>query len=374
MGKMKIAIDLLPMTKEIAGVGVYIKNLLKYFGEMHPEIEFHLFLEKDSKNNFKYDFDNYFYHEYELPTKVQRILFEQTIFIKELHKYHIDTLFVPSAVKPIFWNKHSIVVIHDMAHYKTKYKYTFIRTMYIRIMTQVSALTSNCIITVSRSSKKDILEQWNIKEDKIKVIYNGLDEDKVDSNKLTVGRSLLEKYQIIDKYLLFVGTIESGKNLLNTIKAFQMLREKQDCDFQLVIVGKKTEYYLELVEYLEKSKISRYVIFTGFVNDDELSTLYRYAEMFICVSWYEGFGLPILEAMVHQLPVLTSNISSMPEIVGNNGCIVSPNNVGEIYVNLKKIIESQEYRNYLIKEQNKQVHKFVWKEAATSTLSLILNC
>ncbi len=222
----------------------------------------------------------------------------------------------------------------------------------------------DAVIAVSWITKKDLLNHSKVSEDKIKVIYSGI-EDKfqlVDNALITKVR---QKYHITQDYLLFVGTLEPRKNLSRVIKAFLKLNHPT---LQLVIVGK-----YGWGQRLDSEKNQTNIISTGFVPDEELPALYSGAKIFLYPSLYEGFGFPILEAMACGCPVVSSNISSLKEIAQDNAKLINPYKTIEIILAIRQLLTQPELRKNYIEKGLKLAKTFSWQKTATQTLDLYQN-
>ncbi|MCJ7804906.1 glycosyltransferase family 4 protein, partial [Patescibacteria group bacterium] len=224
---------------------------------------------------------------------------------------------------------------------------------------------ADLVIAVSQSTQKDIIEILGIPEEKIKVVYEAAPEDlKAVKDKKKINQ-VKKKFKINGNYLLSVATLEPRKNLKRIIESFKMLKAK---DLKLVIVGKQG--WDDSLPKLNFKRQTSNVVFTGYISEEDKITLYSGAVCFVFPSLYEGFGLPILEAMKCGCPVLTSNISSMPEVAGHAGLLVDPLDVEEITRGLGEIINNQEKREDLINKGFTQVKKFSWEKAAQETLKV----
>jgi len=242
----------------------------------------------------------------------------------------------------------------------------------LKYVMKKGAEKANKIIAVSKSTKNDLIQLLRINQDKISVIYEACNLARYSYDRNTISNSdILKKYSIRKPYFLYVGEKRPHKNLKGLIKAFAIYKEEHDYqDTSLVLTGKKYSTYYDYMSTAENLGIKNNLIFTGFVSEEDLRTIYSEAEILLLVSFYEGFGIPILEAMECGIPVITSKVSSMPEVAGEAALLVDPNNVIGIAETMRSITSSKKIRDELIEKGFKRVKQFSWEKTAGKTLEV----
>ncbi len=349
---MKVAIDARMIN--MSGIGTYIQNLMQYGC-------YNIALGNDDEIS-------------EFASNINTINFSAPIYgikeqmkfpYKELKKLKPDVLHVPHYNIPIFYRGKMIVTIHDLTHliYPEFLPNKFAK-IYAKFMIWLALKKASKIITVSENTKNDILKMYKVNPEKIEVIYNGVGEEFIKKDKKEIGY-LYEKFGIPrnKKILLYVGNLKPHKNLERLLEAYSKINNiEETC---LVLVGKAFANYNKLEEKENNLKIKKYVIHTGMVAKEEIIDLYNLADIFIFPSLYEGFGLPVLEALACGTQVICSNTSSMPEVGGNVVEYIDPLNVEDIK---EKIEKSDKKSEDLI---NKQLSKFSWKKTYEKTWEVI---
>ena len=232
--------------------------------------------------------------------------------------------------------------------------------------TKQSIQKASQIVTISQSSKKDIVKTYKVDPKKITVCYPGYNQDRfyrID-DQLAIRR-VLNKYQIEGEYVLFIGTVQPRKNLKRLIQAFEKIE-----NLKLVVVGKihgegrQAWKYEEIIQLPEKLQIQDRVIFTDFVSDEEMLYLLNGAKAFVLPSLWEGFGIPVVDAMACGLPVIVSNVSSLPEVAGKAGLYVDPTSVDQIEQAIRLISTDKKLHIKMSKMALEQAKKFSWKKMA----------
>lgn len=278
-----------------------------------------------------------------------------------------DVFFTPSHYAPRFSLIPTVISVMDLSFIKFPDLFAKKDLYQLKNWTKYSAKNAKKIITISQSSKNDIIKEYGVRKDDVIVTYPGINELKTENLKPKSMDDLNKKFGIDKEYVLFVGTLQPRKNIEKLIEAFS----KIDKDILLIIVGKKGWLYEDILNAPEKFGIPQKVKFLDFVSDDELPSLYKNALCFVLPSLYEGFGLPVLEAMKNGCPVLTSNVSSLPEAGGDAVLYFNPLNVDEISKTIKKIIDDKNLRQEMIKKGFLQVKKFSWEKTARQTLEVL---
>jgi len=294
-----------------------------------------------------------------------------------------DILFVPAHTIPIVRRPSlkTMVTIHDVGFQKflEQYQRRWWR-LYGGRISNFAARAATHVIAVSESTKKDLIEKLNVKPDRITVVYEGVDHSRFAPNlksQSAGGGSNLKtdevkrKYSIDGEYLLFVGTIQPRKNLVRLIEAFSALGERHSA-LSLVIAGKEGWLADEIYRAPRKFGVESRVKFLGYVPTDGVISLMNGALAFVFPSLYEGFGLVVLEAMACGCPTVTSNTSSLPEVVGEAGVLVDPYSVEDIIRGIKRVLEFSEvqYQN-LVEKGLKQAQKFTWQKTAKETIEVL---
>lgn len=249
-----------------------------------------------------------------------------------------------------------ILTVHDLRFLHMFKANRLPRYIYHKIVVPYSILQADRIIAVSHFTKKDLLEHFKIPEEKIDVIYNPLPPHfKVapDKNLLSQVR---EKYRLPESYLLYVGNLEPRKNLGRLIEAYLILRKKLESN--LVIVGTPEWQYAKLFDLVREKHLDREIIFTGYVPDEDLPSLYSLARMFVFPSLFEGFGIPVIEAMACGTPVVTSNVSSLPEVAGDAGILVDPYDAESIAEGISRVLTDSKLKRELIKKGYERIKAF----------------
>ena len=227
----------------------------------------------------------------------------------------------------------------------------------------------NHIIAVSNATKLDIQNIYEVDEEKISVIYNGLyRESKLDERNRYVD--VRKKYKINGEYILSVCTIEPRKNLISLLRAFEIYKERKTTKLQLVVCGASGWKNSDVYQQASNSKYRDDIIFTNFVSDMDLDRLYEEALLVSYISYYEGFGLPVLEALDKGKAVITSNLSSMPEVGGDAVCYIDPYNIEEIADAIQRLAEDDLYRQHLEALAPGQAANFSYKKAAKETIEI----
>lgn len=375
---MNIGIDARILEKEMGGIRRYTEGILKGINQIKEEKNrYFLFCIKGL------DLDLDFRKFNIVPTfKGIKILEEfysfspywlNFVLPNQLEKYKIDICFFPAHFCPLIRKKTKyIIVIHDMAHKFNKFAKGFFRRLYINIYLGQSIKRASAIITVSENSKRDILKAYPfLDENKIFVIPEAV-ESKFYQNKFSKERLKLlrEKYKIKDDIVLYVGKIEERKNILTILKVADILFLKGLKVKFLLIGNKGYKGYNKLKKEINK-RLKRNVIHIEYVNDSELIDFYNLAKVFLFPSFYEGFGLPVLEAMRLGLPVVTSNTSSLPEIVGEGGIMHDPTDYESFAKSIERLLEDEEFYNKMKEKSLNQAKKFTWKNSAENLLKSI---
>lgn len=280
-----------------------------------------------------------------------------------------DILFVPAHTLPIIRlpKVRTVVTIHDLgAEFLAEY-HQFPQKLYLNWSTKYAARNADQLIAVSKSTQRDLIARLGAKKEKISVIYEGVDQDFFQKNSHEETSAIKAKYGLNKPYLLFVGTIQPRKNLELLIEAFARVK---NTDLELVIAGKPGWLYETIYLSPEKNKVKDKVKFLGFIPTDDLPPVYSGALAFVYPSLYEGFGLPLLEAMACSCPIIASNSSSIPEVVGDAALLFDPNNKDQIVKSIRTIIKDSDLRADLAQKANRQVKKFTWEKAAEETLKV----
>lgn len=286
-----------------------------------------------------------------------------------LKEYAIDVYHVPDTKPlPIFARRTKIVsTIHDTAEYVVPLRFGRFSSIYRKIVERMQCIRSDRIITVSHSSKSDLVKYLGVPPSRIEVIHNGttaLGPAAENSNEIEIARKDTLS-------ILFVGVLETGKNVERLVAAFGNLPAKVRDKSHLYLVGRKANAYPEICKAIASFHVQSQVDVLGYVDDQTLASLYRTASIFAYVSEYEGFGLPVLEAMHRGLPVLTSNRSSLPEIAGSAALLVETD-VASISKGLERLIEDETLRIDLSRRGRIRAAEFDWAKTARKTEQVYL--
>ncbi|MBP7821310.1 MAG: glycosyltransferase family 4 protein [Saprospiraceae bacterium] len=284
---------------------------------------------------------------------------------KALKKHKADIFFTPDGYCSLRSKIKTISVVHDLAFFHFNDHVNGLMQKYYEYFFPKFIYRASKIVTVSNFVKNDILQFFpTIDKEKILVACNGVSHDFVplaESDKSEVRH----KYAQGNPYFFYVGAVQPRKNIARLIAAFSSFKEKDQTNMQLLIAGRMAWKTEETIEALAQSKHKNDIKFLGFVSNAELARLVASATALVYVSLFEGFGIPIIEAFHAEVPVVTSNCSSMPEVAGDAALLVDPYNIEEISNALTKISTDQQLRQQLIQKGSVQKLKFSWEKAAT---------
>lgn len=284
-----------------------------------------------------------------------------------------DVFFTTSHYAPRFSPVPTVVSVMDLSYLYFPEMFNTRDLMQLKHWTSYSVKKAKKVITISKSSKFDIIKEYKIPEEKVVVVYPGIKPAAYPNSHVYNMDTIKAKYKLSKNFILFVGTLQPRKNITRLVEAFSKVLsdEKVPQDLQLVIVGKKGWLYEEILKKPKELDIEEKVKFLDFISDDELSVLYQHAICFILPSLYEGFGLPVLEAMKHRCPVITSNVSSLPEAGGEAALYVDPLSVNDITEKIRKVVNHPEIRKDLKEKSKAQLAKFSWEKTAKETLKVL---
>lgn len=353
------------------GIGEYGFQLLRQLKEFSAKsLKFQIYLKCRQENDMPAESEDWKYRvltpgklwtQWRLPLDLY------------LHKPYPDVFFSPTHYAPRWAPVPTVISIMDLSYLYFPELFKKTDLYQLRNWTAYSVKQAKKILTISESSKFDIIKEYKITEDKVEVIYpgvkpiinKGLQENFMDSIKA--------KYNISENFILFVGTLQPRKNINRLIEAFSKVLNSENVpvDLELIIIGKRGWLYEEILKKPEELGLKRRVRFLEGVGDGELSVFYKKALVFVLPSLYEGFGLPVLEAMQYGCPVITSNISSLPEAGGSAAIYVDPEDVEDIAEKIETVITSPDLRRGLIEKGKKQLEKFSWEKAAKETLAVL---
>jgi len=263
-----------------------------------------------------------------------------------------DLLFIPAHVLPLIHPKKSVVVIHGLEYEYYPKMYPRKHLSYLRWSTRYAVEHARKIIAVSQNTKDDLINFYQADPDKIAMIHHGFSIDK---------KAKGEKFDW--PYILFLGRLETKKNVHGLIKAFNSLKERYQIPHKLVLAGS--------FGFGFEGDKSDQVITTGYVSEDQKWSLLKGADMFVLPSFYEGFGLPILEAQAVGIPVITSNLSSMPEVAGEGALLIEPSDTDQISETIYKLIKSDKMKKDLVEKGYHNIKRFSWQKCARKTLNLL---
>lgn len=370
---MRIGIDartiLDPKNGEPAGVGQYTYNLLRALLAIDRHNEYVLFFDRPvepakslRKKNSRFVYFPLARHKKYLP-----YVYSHMLTASALRRERLDVFHSPASTIPLRYQGKAVVTIHDMAIYINQQWFPR-QGFATKVAVPRSLKQAKAVIAVSQSTKQDIVELLQIPAAKIRVVYNGVEEAERFSS---ASADALAKFAISKPFMLFIGTIEPRKNITGILQALDELRGTAIFkNYQLVIAGKKGWFYNDIFRSVRELGLTKKVIFTGYVSKQEKYVLLNQAELFLFPSLYEGFGLSVLEAMREGTPVITSSISSMPEVAGEAGYLVDPGNTLAIGRAIKQVLADKVLREEMIKKGKEQVKKFNWEKCAKETLEI----
>lgn len=365
-----LLIDARPINAQYAGVGTYVYNLLKNIAIVCEEGGIDVLAYNSAKTLFDFQGRNIRYkYLNETMGKICVLLFDlgnlplsDKLFGR--HRIVHQTFFgcLPSSDK----QTRTITTIHDVAFLTYPQFFTHNNLMVAEKVLSRQLAVSEKIIAVSAFTKKELVEKCEVDPNKIRVVYNGYDRHNISPDPELI-RLTKNKYGIAGRYILFIGTIEPRKNIKKLLDAFALLREN-DC--KLVVAGKKGWYYDNIFVDLAKLKIEDRVVFTGYITDREKHALLEGAEIFVYPSIYEGFGIPVLEALAHGLPIIAGNNSAVPEVVGNAGILVNVLDEDEIAARIGELLGDEKMRKKFSAAAKLQAEKFSWEKTARETIAV----
>ncbi len=368
---MRIAINTrFLLSGKLEGIGIYTQEIVKRVVQQMPEHQFYFLFDRPLSKEFIFA-DNV------IPLIVSPqarhpllwyYWFEQSI-PKVLKKYHIDLFFSPDGYCSLATSIPQIITIHDLGfeHYPehtpllVRNYYQHFTPKYCRKATQ--------ILAVSEFTKQDIMARYGIDENKMEVVYNGFEKSDIKHAEQVTYKNLSSDLP----YFIFIGAVHPRKNVLTLLKAFEHYKIQSNSTHKLIIIGRKAWMNNDLDSYYNSMKFKQEVMWIEQCDRTTLLSILKNACAMVYPSWFEGFGIPIVEAMQLGVPVICSNVSAMPEIAGNAAILVNPNSADEIATAMQTISDTPDLRTALIQKGMENAKRFSWDVSANKVVTILNN-
>lgn len=368
MAPIKIAIMARSLGLRYGGVYRYVVNVLRELDKpgkdgqceiyiVHNEVELH--------GQFPHCHEIY----HAIPhTYWHRALFDYVYSVADLRQLQPDYVIYPKNIIPpihMLLPARKLPIILDLGHFEKGLRaYRFWDTFYARAFIKPSCLHAYKIITISNSTKRDIVERFRIQPQKIQVIHLGIESKFIP---YAAHEGVLQKFHVQRPYMFYNGSITPRKNLMRILEAFHAIKDQ--IPHILYITG-SLQWGINSIQTYIRDHLPDRVFTLGYVEEEELIALYNYADLFLYPSLHEGFGLPILEAQACGCPVLTSTVTACPEVAGNSAHLVDPYSVREIEIGMLKILQQHEYAQELIQKGFQNITRFHWKKTAEEIMQV----
>lgn len=365
---MKIGIDAHAAERDGTGNCTYIRNLIINLVRIDTQNKY-VFYVTDIKHPFYQNFtqvDNLKIKQLPVKNPVVRI---PLFLARQTYADALDILHVQYNAPPFHRGK-LVVTIHDLGFLFHPESFSKLQVLRLKVLTRMTARKSYRIITGSEYSKKDIVHAYDLEPGKVDVIPHGISSAYRPYPDRASFQDVLEKHGIQGRYILSVGRLNPRKNLDSLVKAFSDLKITNQIPHKLVIVGQDDFETRRFMQVIENNALSRDIIMTGFVPDEDLPFLYCGADVFVYPSLFEGVGLPVLEALKCGVPVVTSNTTSLKEIVGQAGLTVDPLDVKSISQAIYQLLCDGSLRDSLVKKGFDRADLFSWEKTAQKTLEI----
>jgi glycosyltransferase involved in cell wall biosynthesis len=350
-----------------AGVSRYIYNLLTHVLREDPEGDYTVFLNSRCALSLSCN-----QRVSRLPTHRPwaRIFWEQFLQPRELVAENVALLHSPVNVQPLFLPCRGVVTVTDLSFMVFPESFRTFQRFYQRLFTRLSVRRASRVIAISASTARDVTHFFGVPAGRICVTLPGVDaacQPIHDKSRLADFRRL---HGLPERFILFVGTLEPRKNLLTLLQAYAEFRRQTRSDYKLVLGGGVGWLHRPILAAVEELRLQGDVIFPGFIPDDELPLWYNTADVFVYPSLYEGFGLPPLEAMACGTPVIVSNVSSLPEVVGDAAVLVDPHEPDEWAAALAALCRDSNLQAALASRGLERAQEFSWTRMARETIQV----
>ena len=357
------------------GIGTYIRSLVHALGEIDKTNRYTLVNRPADERTLAGLPENF---QHAIYARTDQSFLDHVAFPIFLHGLSPDLVHIPLNRVPLLMIKPYVVTVHDMSSLFFEREYSSLHMQLRRWRFRRGLARANCVIAVSEATKRDVEYHMGVPPDRIHRVYNAPDPGFLAGAAAPDAQErqrIMERYQIDYPFLLYAGNIRRHKNIPRLVEAFAVAREQLAThptykDLRLVIIGDTISQYPAVRQAVIKSRVESVVRFLGFVPFDTLRCFYESAAAFVFPSRYEGFGLPPLEAMACGTPVVTSNVSSLPEVVGDAAIQVNPEHVFEIARGIHDVLLNEELRARLILRGREQAARFSWSWTARQVLEI----
>ncbi len=368
---MKIGIDLRPLLRFETGVGIYIKNLIFSLSNIDMENDYYLF-----SSSFKQRFspskipilNKMHFRDFHCPVKLLNFAWYRLKWpaMDAFFKTRLDLTHSPTPLICPTKGK-AIITVHDLFFMDFPYMANREARKFFLKNIHRSLQMSHGVIVDSNFIKKQLLERFPINKEKVKAIYLGVDQEFSSDITLEEIKNFRESHSLSSRVIVFVGAMEPRKNLLNLVKAFRIVHSKEP-DVSLVIAGRMGRDYPALKKNINENRLDAQVKILDYLSSRDLKRLYRTGTLFVFPSLSEGFGLPLLEAMISGMPVAASERTALPEIAGDAALYFDPDKPEEIASRILELLEDDDLRKKYIESGRKRAKEFDWGKTAESTL------
>lgn len=355
-----------------AGTSRYVFNLLRELREMETPERFVAYLGASETPPSLSPTDRFAVRTSPWPTDsaTLRILWEQ-LRLPHLLRHDEVTLFHGAVnALPLSWRGPSVVTILDLSFLRLPEAFGRANRTYLRSMVRLASRRADRVITISEATRKDVIRLLGTPPERVVAVHCGVDVRFTPTEDSRAVALLRERYNLPQEFVLYLGTIEPRKNLVRLIDAYTRLRERGVTDWPLVLAGGRGWGDEAILGRAARSGASESIRFVGFVPEEEIPLWYNAAALFVYPSEYEGFGLPVLEALACGTPSVASNSSSLPEVAGNAAVLVDPTDVEAIADGMQRVIEDPALRSHLATEGPLRARSFSWARMAEQTLGV----
>ncbi len=368
---MRVGIDYTAAVRQGAGIGRYTRGLFGALAALDRENEYRLFVAARGAAAVVPSAPNFAMRRAPLTDRETSFLWQRLRLPVpiELFVGRVDVFHSPDFVLPPVLQAQTVLTVHDLSFLRTpEYAHPAVREYLVQGVPR-SLRRANLVLAVSRSTERDVIDLLGVPAERVRVIYEGVDERFRPVEDEVVLSQVRQRYRLDGPYILAVGTLEPRKNYVGLIEAFARLRERRRIDHELLIVGREGWLYEPIYEQAEALGPRAGVRFLGYTADVDLPALYTLASCLAYPSFYEGFGLPVLEAMACGTPVVASSSSSLPEVAGDAALLVDPHDVDGMTDALDRALHDEALRVRLRTAGQERARRFTWDGAAEELLT-----